>query len=73
MNKLLILIPFLFMSCATIPNECMEKRDLAVEKYFKRIDINPTQRGYVMSFQAMKKHNERYDALADYVNCFEGK
>ena len=73
-------IPLLFMSCVSLPHtKCMEKRDLAVEKYFTRIDgLNIAQDGkgpyyFVMTEKGFDGINERYDALVDYVNCFEGK
>lgn len=79
MKPLISLILFLFMSCATIPKECMELRVMADEKYFTKIDgINFAQSGkgkvyYVMTLKAMQEMNERYDALANYVNCVEGE
>lgn len=79
MKPLIFLILFLFISCATISKECVELRVMATEKYYKRIDgINNAQEGnaepyYVISTKAMEEMHERYDALADYVNCFEGE
>lgn len=79
MKPLIFLIPFLFMSCAGIPKKCIELRNVANEKYFTRIDgINIAQYGkgpyyFVMPEKAMEEMNERYDALANYVNCFEVK
>ena len=68
------------MSCASLPHtKCMEKRIIANEKYYKKIDgINKAQIGntklyYTVSTQAMKETHERYNALVDYVDCLEGK
>lgn len=75
---LLILIPFLLMSCASLPQiKCAEKRIAALEKFNKRIDVHIAKEGnsepyFVVSFEAMKEMGEQYNALAEYVNCFEG-
>ena len=59
---------------------CMELRELATGKYFEKIgEVNVAQfpnkctagAFFIMSKEAMNNHNNRYDALVDYVNCLE--